>query len=341
MHAIHARLPKNFVLEERIERYASAIELDPANWRGRWAEACWPSIGSDAEDSTEGGTPKTDASEAPKGSEGRASDGGLPAEKGASEGCMSHGNEQGTDDTSVEAAPETRPERFSEVRLDLGCGKGAFAIESARREPDVLFVAMDSEPVCVAYAAQHVCESGLSNVVVVPGNGMRVREFFSPGELSRIYLNFPTPFPRKRDAHRRMASMERLLDFREVLAKGAEVRLRTDSQPLFDFVLTQVPLAGYELLWQSRDARADFPDEPSSEYEERLSAQGARVCALAATPGPAPESPVQTAELSLAAYLPQDLEGLEGISYAPHGMQATVQNLRNHALKAQAAAGRR
>lgn len=341
MHAIHARLPKNFVLEERIERYASAIELDPANWRGRWAEACWPSIGSEARDSAQGGTLEADVSEAPKGSEGRASDGGFPTEKGASGMRASHGNEQGTDDTSVEAAPETRPERFSEVRLDLGCGKGAFAIESARREPDVLFVAMDSEPVCVAYAAQHVCESGLSNVVVVPGNGMRVREFFSPGELSRIYLNFPTPFPRKRDAHRRMASMERLLDFREVLAEGAEVCLRTDSQPLFDFVLTQVPLAGYELLWQSRDARADFPDEPSSEYEERLSAQGARVCALAATPGPAPESPVQTAELSLAAYLPQDLEGLEGISYAPHGMQATVQNLRNHALKAQAAAGRR
>ena len=129
------------------------------------------------------------------------------------------------------------------------------------------------------------------------------------------------------------------MDFREVLAPGAEVRLRTDSQPLFDFMLTQVPIAGYDLVWQSRDARADFPDAPSSEYEERLGAQGARVFALAATPGPAPENPVQTAELSLAAYLPQDLEALEGIGYAPHGMQATVTNLRNRALKA--AAGNR
>ena len=268
-HGMHARLPKNFVLEERLERYARAIELEPARWRGRWAEGCAPL-------------------------------GGAP---------------------------------YSEVRLDLGCGKGAFSVEAARREPGVLFVAMDAEPICVAYAAQRVCESGVPNVVVVPGNGMRVREFFSPAELSCIYLNFPTPFPRKREAHKRMASMERLMDFRDVLAPGAEVRLRTDSQPLFDFMLTQVPLAGYELLWQSRDARADRPDDPSSEYEERLSAQGARVFALAAAPGPAPEHPVQTAELSLAAYLPQDLEGLEEISYAPHGMQATVTNLRNQALR--------
>ena len=268
-HGIHARLPKNFVLEERLERYARAIELDPAGLSGRWAEACSPI----------GGT------------------------------------------------------RFSEVRLDLGCGKGAFSIEAARREPNVLFVAMDAEPLCVAYAAQHVCESGVPNVVVVPGNGMRVREFFSPGEVSVVYLNFPTPFPRKRDAHRRMASMERLMDFRDVLAEGGEVRFRTDSQPLFDFMLTQVPLAGYRLLWSSRDARAEFPDVPVSEYEEKLGAQGARVLALAATPGPAPERVEQTAELSLAAYLPHDLAGLEGMAYAPHGMQATVENLRNHALR--------
>lgn len=270
-HGMHARLPRNFVLEERLERYGSVIELVPQDWRGRWAAACAP----------------------------------------------------------LGAAP------YREVHLDLGCGKGAFAVEAARREPDVLFVAMDSEPICVAYAAQRVCESGLPNVIVVPGTGTRVREFFSPGELSCIYLNFPTPFPRKREAHKRMASMERLMDFREVLAPGAEVRLRTDSQPLFDFMLTQVPIAGYDLVWQSRDARADFPDAPTSEYEERLGAQGARVFALAATPGPgpAPENPVQTAELSLAAYLPHDLETLEALGYAPHGMQATVTNLRNRALR--------
>ena len=271
-HALHARLPKNFVLEERLERYGRAIELRPESLRGRWVEACSP-IGADP---------------------------------------------------------------YREARLDLGCGKGGFVVEAARREPDVLFVAMDSEPICVAYAAQRVCESGLPNVVVVPGTGMRVRELFSAGELSVIHLNFPTPFPRKRDAHKRMACMERLMDFRDVLTESGEVRMRTDSQPLFDFMLTQVPLAGYELLWESRDARAERPDDPASEYERRLGAKGARVLALTATPGPVPEHVEQTAELSLAAYLPHDLTSLQGMAYAPHGMEATVTNLRNRALRERA-----
>ena len=45
-HGMHARLPKNFVLEERLERYARAIELAPAAWRGRWGARF---LGRDAE----------------------------------------------------------------------------------------------------------------------------------------------------------------------------------------------------------------------------------------------------------------------------------------------------
>ncbi len=268
LHGMHARLPKNFVLEERLEKYGRVIEADPYSWRGKWAQACAPAGG----------------------------------------------------------------EAFREVRLDLGCGKGSFTVEAARREPDVLFIGMDSEPVCIAYAAQRGCESGLANVVFVPGSGMRIKEMFAPSELGRIYLNFPTPFPRKRESHLRLVNMERLLDYREVLAPGAEVCLRTDSLPLREFAKTQLPLAGYAKTWESNDARGEHPDDPTSEYEIRLGAQGAKVFSLYSKPeGEAPANPVQTAEMSLVAYIPQDLSAFD--DYAPHGMQATMQNLRNRAAR--------
>jgi len=266
MHGMHARLPKNFVLEERIEKYADAIELRPANLAGRWAEACLP-LGSE------------------------------------------------------------RP--FHEVRVDLGCGKGHFLAESARREPDVLFVGIDGEPICIVYAAQKALEEGLRNVVLVPGTGEQVTDMFGPGEVARIHLNFPTPFPRKKEAHKRLVILERLLEYRHVLAPGGEVLLKTDSQPLRDFALTQFELAGYDVMWQSDDARGERPDDPVSEYEERLSAQGACVYGVSATPGADPGEVVQTAELSLAEYLPDNLQNLD---YVPHGMQGTVVNLRNRRI---------
>jgi hypothetical protein len=110
------------------------------------------------------------------------------------------------------------------------------------------------------------------------------------------------------------------------------LRLRTDSQPLRDFTLTQLDLAGYDVVWTSDDERHDRPNEPSSEYEQRLTAQGAPVYGIWATPNPnaALGSVRQTASLSLVDYLPTDLNAM---TYVPHGMQGTVLNLRNRATK--------
>ena len=271
MHALHARLPKNFVLEERLERYADSIEASPERWAGQWAEACHP----------------------------------LDAAR---------------DRTS-----------FDEVRLDMGCGKGAFTVEAAAAEKSVLFVGIDFEPICIAYAAQKAEESGLDNVIFSPGVADKVTTYFAEGELSRIYLNFPTPFPRKKEAAQRLTHLDNLLRYREILAPGATVLLKTDSYPLWGFSRTQFELAGYDIVWESDDARAERPDDPVSWYEERLSAQGATVYAIEATPAREPKRAAdgtveQTASLSLIDYLPEDLSTM---TYVPHGMQGTVTNLRN------------
>ena len=42
MGAVHVRTPKNFVLEERLERYADAIETNPEAYVGDWRAACAP-----------------------------------------------------------------------------------------------------------------------------------------------------------------------------------------------------------------------------------------------------------------------------------------------------------
>ena len=263
---MHARMPKNFVLEERIERYADAIEPAPAAYRGRWACACAP----------------------------------------------------------VGAAP------FREVRLDLGCGKGVYLVECARREPDVLWLGVDSEPVCVVYAAQAVLEAGVRNALVIPARADDLARFIAPGELGAIHINFPTPFPRKKQAAGRVTNIDRLLEYRELLAPGAALTLRTDSQPLFDFSLAQLAGAGYEQLWISRDTRADHPQIPDSEYERKLGAEGAKVNGVSAVPAAAPDperiEATSAMPQSLFEYLPDDL--FEG-TYIPHGMSYAIEVFRN------------
>ena len=59
---------------------------------------------------------------------------------------------------------------------------------------------------------------------------------FAVGELSALLMNFPTPFPKKKKAHLRLTYLDRLMGYRPLLGRGAGIRLRTDSQPLRDFI---------------------------------------------------------------------------------------------------------
>lgn len=247
-----------------------------------------------------------------------------------------------------------RDQPFSRVVLDLGCGKGEYTVACAKMRPDVLFIGFDVDTVCTLRAAEAAAAAGVDNAVFlmdgVPSfeehpeqaHASRASEgrvarsgapaeidlstVFAVGELSALLMNFPTPFPKKKKAHLRLTYLDRLMGYRPLLGRGAGIRLRTDSQPLRDFSLTQLELAGYEITWRSDDVRAEFPDEPWSAYERKLTEQGACAFGIAACPGPAPEHVEQTAPLSLVSYLPDNLDQLD---YVPHGMQGCVENLRN------------
>lgn len=271
MGLTHIRTPKNFVLEERLERYGDAIETKPEAFAGRWAKACFPL-----------------------------------------------------------AADRMCADRFDAVYLDLGCGKGSFLVESAQRAPQNLFIGMDIEPICIAYAAQRICEEQVLNALVIPRGTGALERIFAAGELAGITLNFPTPYPKRHFARRRTTTVDNLLVYRRLLVHGGTLTLRTDSQPLRDYTLTQLAAAGYRVIWTSDDVRAEHPGFPETEYEARLAAQGAAVWGVCAVPADAP-SPEQVqrgrdAEQSLVAYLPDDLESLD---YVPLGMEAAVMNLIN------------
>ena len=270
MGAIHVRTPKNFVLEERLERYGRAIEKAPERYAGLWREACAPA----------GASP------------------------------------------------------FARLHLDLGCGKGTYLVERARREPGTLFIGMDQEPICIAYAAQKICESGLVNALVLPRGAAALPGLFAAGELDAITVNFPTPCPKARHAERRLVYVDVLMSYRPLLAAGATVTLRTDSQPLRDYARGQFDAAGYEALWLSDDVRAEYPEHPETEYERRTRAMGATVYGICATPGaePTPERVAagRAQEQSLACYLPRDLDAL---TYVPLGMEEAVENFKNRARK--------
>ena len=71
----------------------------------------------------------------------------------------------------LESAPEERRGRwlsdfpaFSQLHLELGCGKGRFTAEMAAQHPDILFAAVEKVPDAMVVAMERVCARELGNV---------------------------------------------------------------------------------------------------------------------------------------------------------------------------------
>ena len=162
----------------------------------------------------------------------------------------------------------------SELRLELGCGKGRFTVESAKAEPDVLFVAIEKTANVMVTALERAAGEGLQNVRFSSTYINDLTRYFAPGELSRIYLNFPDPWPTNRYAKRRLTSKSYLEQYAEVLRPGGEVYLKTDNLPLFGFSLESFTSCGFELLEVSEDIHKNGPVGLLTDYELKFHGAG-------------------------------------------------------------------
>ena len=237
-----------------------------------------------------------------------------------------------------------------EVRLDLGCGKGAFLAHSAKANPEVLYIGMDIDSTCVARCAKKAILEELPNMVVARADAANLLEFFEPGELSLIHLNFNAPYPPKKMASRRLTHIDHLSRYRTVLGENGRIELRTDNMPYWKWSLEELRIADYRIDWRCEDlhgAMRKLADTTltvhhknfvRSEYDEKLVEKGAVVYSLIAHPGPAPAEMKQTTKLGLVDYLPEDLDTLEHI---PYGMEDTIFNMRNRKKNAREAQARR
>jgi tRNA (guanine-N7-)-methyltransferase len=161
-----------------------------------------------------------------------------------------------------------------ELRLELGCGKGGFTVKTAQAEPEVLFIAVERVPDAMVIAMERARALELDNVFFVDADAQRLPEYFAPGEVDRIYLNFSDPWPSNRHAKRRLTHPDFLRRYAAVLKVGGEIHFKTDNRDLFEWSLFQFPKAGFDLEQVTRDLHRDGVQGIMTDYEAKFHALG-------------------------------------------------------------------
>ena len=65
-----------------------------------------------------------------------------------------------------------------ELRVEVGCGKGKFTVETAEAEPDVLLIAIERVQDALVLAMEAAIRKGLKNVFFVSLDAANIDQFF-------------------------------------------------------------------------------------------------------------------------------------------------------------------
>ena len=182
--------------------------------------------------------------------------------------------------------------------VEVGCGKGKFTAETAQANPTVLLVAVERCREAMVVAMEKAQSMGLKNVLFIDMDVAEIESVFAPGEIDRLFINFPDPWPRKKNAKRRLTHRGFLDKYCRVVKQGGEFHFKTDNAPLFAFSLEEFVACGLTVKNVTDDLHKEGVTGIMTGYEEKFHALGTPIhrCEVVCKPFVLPREEKKTSE---------------------------------------------
>ena len=119
------------------------------------------------------------------------------------------------------------------IVLELGCGKGEYAVGLGTRFPEKNYIGVDIKGARMWTGAKQVVAQGLHNVAFLRTSIELIDRMFAPGEVQEIWITFPDPQMKK--VNKRLTRTRFLNNYRRILSPGGIVHLKTDSPFLYTY----------------------------------------------------------------------------------------------------------
>ena len=185
------------------------------------------------------------------------------------------------EDPSILKNDPTLPfaDKDKKLCLEIGCGKGNFAVGTAAKDTDCNLIAMERvrDVCCLALENAMACkETRPDNLRFIIGDADNLDEWFPEHCLDVLYLNFSDPWPKAGHAKRRLTHKNYLTRYKRILKEGGLLIFKTDNVGLFDFSLEEFENFGLKIEWMTRDLHNSERAEGNvmTEYEKNFSEKG-------------------------------------------------------------------
>lgn len=169
------------------------------------------------------------------------------------------------------------------VYLEIGCGKGRFAVEYAKKHADINLLAVEKDANVIVSACELCKSEHINNLKFIKCSAEYIEKYCKPNSIYRIFLNFSCPFPKNKYASHRLTSSRFLEIYKRIMCAGANIEQKTDNMHFFEFSIEQLTAAGYKLKNVSLDLHnSDYDQNIVTEYESRFVSEGLPIYRLEA-----------------------------------------------------------
>lgn len=165
--------------------------------------------------------------------------------------------------------------------LELGCGKGEYAVGLARNYPEKNFIGLDIKGARIWTGARIAQQEKLSNVAFVRTRIDFINSFFARAEVDEIWITFPDPQGKRRRQKKRLPGAHFLNKYRRFLSDGGLVHLKTDNLQLYQDTLE---LARFNQLTVEQSSEDVYSEGWNNEvvnfqtyYEKRFLSEGIKI----------------------------------------------------------------
>ena len=161
------------------------------------------------------------------------------------------------------------------VEFDMGCGKGRFTVELARRHPDRLILCNDLISERLRIVERRAARAGLENLRALRATSLALASYQLPPHcLDRVHLLCPDPWPKDKHQVKRLVTSDFLCRLPRILKVGGILHASTDHAPYFEEWLR---LIGHLDLFEPAPGAADDMADVKTEFERLWNGQGKEV----------------------------------------------------------------
>jgi tRNA (guanine-N7-)-methyltransferase len=142
------------------------------------------------------------------------------------------------------------------IVLELACGRGEYTVALAAMHPQKNFIGVDIKGNRMYLGATKALEEGHKNAAFLRIQIEDITKYFSPAEVSELWITFPDPQLRTSKAKRRLTHPRFLRKYGEILKVGGSIHLKTDSPELYIFTKTVIEMYALHLLQKNDNVYA-------------------------------------------------------------------------------------